>query len=220
MSNRNTEIGNELNDADLNYIKEKTNLSLCAIFDYYKKFLLRFNNGRVNREQFNEIIDKLLINDKSQKGYHSEQLSLSERFFEMCDKDDDGYIDFKEYLVLFWSKINGNETEKLSFIFEIYDLDKSGHIDFYELHSIVKVLYKLKIENSKNPDVESEKLLAYNFESSVRLSSTLPESYHIAMGIMKKFDTDKNAKLSKQEFIDGCMNHKKIQEFLKPLKIL
>lgn len=204
---------NRLDQTDLNYIKENTNLSLKSILDYYKTFLSKYNNGCVNREQFTEIIKKLFIETNngtdSNDGKLKEKLSMCERLFDICDQDDDGFIDFKEYLVLFWTKVNGRLDEKLGLIFDMYDLNSSGYIDFHELHSIVKILFKLKYS-----DVDNE-----NFQINGIINSNLPSTYHIAMNIMKKFDLNKNAKLTKEEFINGCLNHENIKVFLTPLKV-
>lgn len=102
----------DLNPNDLSYIQENTNLSLQKIIDFYKTFLSKYNNGYVNRQQFIDIIRKLFIDKNNNARYNedpnsSEKLAMCERLFDICDHDDDGNIDFKEYLVLFWSKVNG-----------------------------------------------------------------------------------------------------------------
>lgn len=107
----NSDIYNDLNQTDLDYIKENTNLSLQKILDFYKTFLSKYNNGNVNRHEFVDIIKKLFI-DKNNNSPDNDpnlnaKLAICERLFDICDQDDDGSIDFKEYLVLFWSKVNG-----------------------------------------------------------------------------------------------------------------
>ena len=37
---------------------------------------------------------------------------------------------------------------------------------------------------------------------------------------MQKLDANKNAKLTKEEFVDGCLSNENIRKFLTPLKIL
>jgi hypothetical protein len=144
---------------------------------------------------------------------------------------------------LFWSRANGSSKEKLGLFFDMYDLNQSQYIDFHELHSIVKVLLKLKYSVEESPDSKREKgqtlkesyvttdasksndiQLLKNY-GHITYNSSLPPSYHIglyffglksysysqsrfkikfslltiniAMSIMKKFDLDRNAKLSK-----------------------
>lgn len=107
-----------LNPLDLDYIQENTNLSLQRILDFYRTFLSKYNNGYVNRQQFIDIIKKLFIDNNNNTNTPDvskpqddpngdEKIAMCERLFDVCDHDDDGNIDFKEYLVLFWSKVNG-----------------------------------------------------------------------------------------------------------------
>lgn len=219
-----------LNENDLNYIRERTSLSSTRIFEYYKTFLSKFNNGNVDRKEFNEIAKKLIIhnlkNDENKTYIDTQLLAMCERLFDICDKDENGSIDFKEYLVLFWGKLHGTETEKLGFIFEIFDLNQSGYIDFHELHSIVKIIFKLKYSNIEQNDHlildPTNKILFNNLpkeKEKFLFRSSLPNSYHISMSIMKTFDTDKNGKLTKKEFINGCLNHDNVKQFLTPLKL-
>lgn len=231
MSNPNeassTTEQNKLNIEDLKFIKRNTNINQKKILENYESFLKRYSNGVVNREEFNKLIKQLLIidlpdqlNEKEQKEIEKEKFELCERLFDICDIDDDGYIDFKEYLVLFWTRVNGNNEDKLSLIFDMVDSNHSGYLDFHELHSIVKILYKLKnVENNENL-ISDDTTENDSDKCRIMFYSTLPKTYHVSMNIMKKFDTDKNGKLSKKEFINGCLNHDKIRQFLTPIKYL
>lgn len=119
MSISSKDSQNDLDNDDLRYIKERTNLSFQRILDFYRTFLSKYNSGYVNRQQFIDIINKLFIdkNDKNERVQNSnEKLAICERLFDICDHDDDGSIDFKEYLILFWSKVNGELTFTLIFL--------------------------------------------------------------------------------------------------------
>lgn len=120
--------------------------------------------------------------------------------------------------MLFWSRAKGSSLDKLSIMFEMYDLNGSGEIDFNELHSIVKSLLKLKYSEdtvNKEADTKFQKVI---FNDEV-MNSKLPLSYNIAMYIMRKLDLNKNAKLTKSEFVKGCLSNDGIRSFLTPLYI-
>ena len=232
--------GNNLTANDLNFIKNNTKLNSNSIFDFYKTFLSKYNNGCVNREEFSEILQRLIIADGvNDEKLENEKKIMCEIIFDLCDKDDNGFIDFKEYLVLFWSRANGTPRDKLSLIFDMFDLNGNDSIDFHEMHSIVKILFKLKYSQFSEETVKSQQqnmsteaniellMLAdaapegpTQMDGSFILNSTLPPTYHIAMNIMKKFDKDRNGRISKDEFIRGCMAHANIRKFLTPLKVL
>lgn len=192
--------------SELNFMNKNTQFNSDTILEYYRKFLSRYNNGFVNREQFKLICKNLIIGKENEE----EKTSMVNLLFDLCDKDENGHIDFKEYLVLFWSRIVGPEDQKLALIFELYDLNDSGYIDFHEMHSIVKVLFKLKYSEFESSDYRV-------FTKQEFTSSNLPVSYYIAMDIMMTFDSDRNGKLTKQEFVNGCLSHEKFRNFLSPL---
>ncbi len=121
--------------------------------------------------------------------------------------------------MLFWARAKGNAFEKMSIVFEMYDLNGSGEIDFNELHSIVKTLLKLKYsDNESHPETDQFETIL--FQDQILCNSKLPLSYNIAMYIMKKLDSNRNAKLTKEEFVKGCLFNENIRIFLTPLKIL
>jgi Ca2+-binding EF-hand superfamily protein len=207
----------KISQTDLNYIETNTNYDCDKIIDFYKKFNKKCPYGYLSREDFKDIF-KTLSDSESKH----EDLML-DRLFQMCDVDSNGFIDFKEYIVLFWSKANGNLDDKLKFIFDMFDSDKSGYIDFYELHKIVKILYKLKNNNKNEDEDEKNKMKISYYKAYINKNNDknlLTPSYYISFDIMKKFDVSRNGMLSREEFISGCENHDEIRRFLTPLEVL
>lgn len=217
----------DLNSDDLSMLKSKTKLNSNLIIGYFKQFLEKYPKGRIKKQEFiDDIVIKLIIDDtellldkKEKYEQQKEKIKLCERLFDICDQDESGAVDFIEYFILFWSRAKGNSFEKLTMMFEMYDLNGSGEIDFNELHSIVKTLLKLKYseeEINQKSDNEFETIV---FQDQTQCNSKLPFSYNIAMYIMRKLDTNRNARLTKDEFVNGCLNNKSICGFLTPLKI-
>jgi hypothetical protein len=87
-----------MNSKDLSFIQQNTNLKLDSIKDFYSKFIHKYTNGYVNREQFNVIIKRMIIDDQTASNHgqdENEKLLMSNRLFDICDIDEDGCIDFK-----------------------------------------------------------------------------------------------------------------------------
>jgi Ca2+-binding EF-hand superfamily protein len=120
---------------------------------------------------------------------------------------------------MFWSRVKGTAYEKLTLIFEMYDRNKNNYIDFNELHSIVKILLKLKFSLDSNDNANMEQFRDIIFHDEIISNSKLPLSYNIAMYIMNKLDLSRNARLNKDEFVEGCLNNENICKFLMPLKV-
>ena len=63
---------------------------------------------------------------------------ISDRLFDIFDKDKNGSIDYKEFIDTIESMIGGTEEEKIKFAFELHDLDNNGYIDRGELKILIK----------------------------------------------------------------------------------
>ncbi len=62
---------------------------------------------------------------------------LSDRIFEVVDKDQDHYISFLEFATIMDTLINGDEDEKLEFSFALLDQYDSGYFGFEEFSEVI-----------------------------------------------------------------------------------
>ena len=53
--------------------------------------------------------------------------------FEAFDANNDGYIDFKELMVIFYLLNNGRPEEKTKHVFQLCDIDKDGTVSYAEI---------------------------------------------------------------------------------------
>ena len=68
-----------------------------------------------------------------------EENPLLNRFFSIVDKDNNGEIDFQEFIqCLLESSISAES--KLKFAFQIYDIDNDGFISKSELYQVLKLM--------------------------------------------------------------------------------
>ncbi len=189
--------------ANKRYSKEQLE-SLCS------RFLSKYPGGRIDRENFREISNSLLNVEAGVKM----DSPIVERLFSIfvsyprdwdrlarlvtCvlqDYDSNGYIDFHEFFALFSLQSYGTMREKFEFLFDLYDLDKSNYLSFYEIHSIVKIIFKLKSYDNHLVDIKND---IYTTDKKTLLTP----SYYVSIDIMKKFDLDRNGKLTKEEFVE------------------
>ena len=82
-------------------------------------------DNRIDRQEFHESM--VIGND-----------AITDRVFDIFDKDHNNYIDSEEFLLGFQSLINGSEEDLIRFAFDIHDLDSSGDIDHEELRILIK----------------------------------------------------------------------------------
>lgn len=69
------------------------------------------------------------------------QNPLVKRVIEIFDADQNGEVDFKEFLLgISQFSVKGDKTAKLRFAFRIYDIDNDGYISNGELYQVLKVM--------------------------------------------------------------------------------
>lgn len=100
------ENDNKIHREYLNKMKDITRRNSSLILNYYSLFILRYPDGRVTKEEFVEnIVYRLIsegekfdeeINKNAIDEINREKIRLSERLFDICDKDEDGKVDFLE----------------------------------------------------------------------------------------------------------------------------
>ena len=133
------------------------------------------------KNKFREIAgeDQLIDRQEFQGGLDLSNKEISNRLFDIFDKDKSGSIDYNEFMETIESMVNGKEEEKIRFAFELHDLDNSGYIDRYELKVLIKQSF---IENNFDFDEFQLELLVEEF--------------------FKKADKDHSNTIEFEEFLD------------------
>ncbi|CAF3868766.1 unnamed protein product [Rotaria sp. Silwood2] len=103
--------------------------------------------------------------------------------FSTFDTNNDGTIDFEEFLIAITATSQGDLDDRLSAVFNMYDISHDGLVDKKELIALITAMYDLLGETDRKGDHDPKK---------------------IAVDIIEKFDTSHDKKLNKEEFITGC----------------
>ncbi len=133
------------------------------------------------KNKFREIAgeDQLIDRGEFQDGLELSNKEISNRLFDIFDKDGSGAIDYSEFMETIESLVSGEEQEKIQFAFDLHDLDDSGFIDRYELKVLIKQSF---IENNLDFDEFQLELLVEEF--------------------FKKADKDHSDTIDFEEFLD------------------
>lgn len=123
---------------------------------------------------------------------------LEKHIFRLFDRDGDGTIDFKEFMVVLYIMSNGTPEENLKQIFKVFDLDGDGCINREELTRICRDLsYMFTIQdNPKGYTAETLGAMAF-----------------------QEMDTNHDGWVTEKEFITACFSQKQISTMLA-LKII
>ena len=115
----------------------------------------------------------------------------------MYDTNNDGYIDFKEFMTVLYTLSKGTPEQNLEQIFRVFDIDNDQKITKDEMKKIVKTLMTLMSAKEK-----------------AELADIYVSDYAFA-----EMDLDKDGSVTKEEFVRACMNHEKIST-LMAMKII
>ena len=130
----------------------------------------------------------------------------------MYDTNKDGTIDFKEYMIIAYTMMNGSPEERLNLMFPLFDINNDGLVSYEEIYVIGKdntSIMKHKF-NSLLVCVDSFYILVrylflhknHDENTGEKLEDEAKEKIEkIARDILKEMDVNLDGKISKEEFI-------------------
>ena len=142
-------------------------------------------NGRMDVEEFKKIYNRMFPSGVDDK--------YAEHVFRSFDKNKDGQIDFREFVISISITSRGTLEQKLQWAFKVYDIDEDGYITRKEMLEIVKAIFKMSRHNS--------------LSNSLSVSEDIATPEERVDDIIKQLDANMDGKLSEKEFIDGSKNN-------------
>ena len=172
-----------LTDDDLNYIASHTAVSREEVDERYSNFLARHPDGKITKKEFRGMMQACYPGADTDK--------LEKHIFRMYDANGDGFIDFREFMLVLYVLSSGTPEANLKQIFRIFDINNDGSISQKEMTRIVKDLFHLL---SKDEQHRAEG--------------------NLAQLAFKEMDVNDDGRVTLQEFIDACLAQEKISSML------
>eukprot|EP00163_Fabomonas_tropica_P020258 TRINITY_DN3568_c0_g1_i2.p1 TRINITY_DN3568_c0_g1~~TRINITY_DN3568_c0_g1_i2.p1 ORF type:complete len:209 (-),score=50.33 TRINITY_DN3568_c0_g1_i2:283-819(-) len=88
--------------------------------------------SEINRKQFDEALALVDI--------HVDNKAFLDRLFDVFDRENDGLVNFKEFVTGCSLLTRGTQEEKIAVCFEIYDLEHTGYITKKEMYQVLKAI--------------------------------------------------------------------------------
>lgn len=112
-------------------LKVNTKFTEAEIMQWYENFQKQCPSGRITQDQFVEIYVRFFPD--------SDAKSYAQHVFRSFDTNDDGTLDFKEYIVALHMTSTAKTELKLEWAFSLFDVDKNGYITKTEVCELCQV---------------------------------------------------------------------------------
>ncbi|XP_074672921.1 guanylyl cyclase-activating protein 3 isoform X2 [Strix aluco] len=148
---------------------------------YYSKFMRECPSGQLSLHEFKKLLDL--------QGLDPQGDMYIKRVFDIFDLNQDGFIDFLEFIAAINLVIRGKIDQKLKWYFKLYDADGNGCIDKKELLNIFTAIQAIN-----------------------GYTSTSPEEFTDM--VFQKVDVNNDGQLSLEEFITGVEKDEGLMELI------
>merc|ERR1711936_776800 len=173
-----------LREEDITALSKSSGLDQAQVKAAFDAFLAEHPNGKLKPKDFKEMMGKAVPKKDAAK--------MEKHVFRLYDCDKSGFIDFTEFMLVFYIMSDGTTEEVLGKIFRIFDVDGDGTISMKEMNKIIKDMYGLL----KNDD------------PNIGAKNTIAKSAFAEM------DKNKDGKVTKEEFIRACLEQEEISKIL------
>merc|ERR1712212_544668 len=167
-------------------LTQSSGLTVDQVKEQFEAFKTEHPNGKMKRKDFKEMMSKALPKKDANK--------MEKHVFRIYVSNDDGYIDFVEFMVIFYIMAEGSAEEVLGKIFRVFDVNSDGNISNKEMKRLVKDMYGLL--KAEDANVAADKM--------------------IAKSAFAEMDKNEDGKVSLEEFKSACLGR---EEFSKMLAV-
>mmetsp|Transcript_9559 Transcript_9559/g.11810 ORF Transcript_9559/g.11810 Transcript_9559/m.11810 type:complete len:190 (-) Transcript_9559:2-571(-) len=170
-----------MKSSEIKKLKKQTNLDKVEINSLYKEFSKIAPSGSVDRTKFQDALQALErhgLNEIANTPY-------SDRLFTLLDINEDGVVDFKEFISGFALLCKGSVEDKIKVSFNAYDKDGDGTISKDELAEMFKYAWMSGFKAMKS--LSSEEITPQEIKEFCEQSAKA-----FADSVMEQMDTDGN----------------------------
>merc|ERR1711935_461122 len=126
-----TRTGNlNLGTKMLPFFSKSSGMDEVQVRESFNSWVAERPNGKMKPKDFREMMSKALPSKDASK--------MEKHILRIYDANNDGYIDFMEFMIIFHIMSDGTPEEVLSKIFRLFDYNSDGTITAKEMKRLVK----------------------------------------------------------------------------------
>merc|ERR1711934_288659 len=173
-----------LRDRDVASLSKTSGLEPMKVKEAFNAFVEEHPKGRVKPKAFRQMMTKTMPRKDAYK--------MEKHVFRIYDSNNDGSIDFIEFILIFHIMTYGTPEQVLEKIFRVFDVNSDGSISKKEMTRLVKDMYGLI--KAEDPEASSPAL--------------------IAESVFSTMDADGDGKITSAEFISACLSQDELCKML------
>ena len=167
-----------LREEDVKVLAKSSGLDDSQVKASFNAFIADYPDGKLNPNIFREMMMKALPKKDASK--------MDKHVFRMYDSDEDGFIDFTEFMTTLHILGGGTEEELLQKVFRVFNVNDDDSISMEEMNKLAGDMHALLTEKDQH----------------------VGSIDYITAAAIVEMDKNKDGKITVDEFTKACKNKK------------
>ena len=173
-----------LRGEDIAAVVRTSGMDEKEVRENFDAFIAEYPDGKMRPKVFRDMMTKVMPKKDASK--------MEKHVFRVYDENGDGFVDFAEFMVIYYVMSEGTPEQVLTKIFRVFDVNSDGSISMKEMCRLIKDMYGLL--KTEDPNIAAKDL--------------------IAKSAFAEMDKNMDGEVTTDEFISACMGQAELCQLL------